>query len=150
MPAETCSWNGERGTGGAYGEHVGIEFAIDRQHRRHDHDVVAKTIFEERPDRTIDLASAQRAVLGGPAFTLDVAARDLARGIHLLFKFASQGKEIDTRARLLRCGDGGEDNVGVAVANDNTAVGLLSKLAGLDDQGTTPDLERHGFWHRYS
>jgi len=130
--------NGKRGTCAAYGEHVGVEFAIDREHGRHDHDVVAEAVFEERTDRTIHLTGAQGAVLGGTSFALDVAARDLARGIHLLFKFAGQGKEIDARAGLLRGGDGGKDNVRIAVADENTAVGLLSKLAGLDRQGATP------------
>jgi hypothetical protein len=142
--------NGEGRAGGANREDVGVEFAIDRKHRRHDHDVVAEAVFEERSDRTVDLARAQGAVLRWTAFALDVAARDLARGVHLLFEFTGQGKEIDTRARLLRCGDGCKDNVGVAVANDYAAIGLLSKLAGLDGQGATPDLERDGFWHKYS
>ena len=137
-------------TGAAYGEHVGIEFSIDREHRRHDHDVVAEAFLKERPDRTIHLTRAQRTVLGGTAFALDVAARDLARGIHLLFKFAGQGEEIDARARLLRGGDTGEDNVRIAVTDEDAAVSLLSKLAGLECQGATPDLERDGFWHKYS
>ena len=89
-------------------------------------------------------------MLGRTAFALDVAAGDLTGRVHLLFEFAGQGKEIDARAGLLRGGDGGKDNVRVAVADENTAVGLLSKLAGLDDQGATPDLERDGFWHKYS
>ena len=142
--------NGERRTGAAHGEHVGVEFAIDRQDRRDDHDVVAEALLEERADRTVDLTRAERAVLGRTAFALDVAARDLARGVHLLFELTGQGEEIDALPRFLRGGDGGEDNVGVAIADENAAVGLLSKLAGLDDQGATPDLERDGFWHKYS
>ncbi len=142
--------NGERRAGCAHGKHVGVEFTVDREHRRHDHDIVAEALFEQRTNRPVDLAGAEGAVLGRPAFALDVAARDLARGVHLFFEFTSQGKEIDTRTRLLRGGDGGKDNVRVAVADENTAVGLLSKLAGLDDQGATPDLERDGFWHKYS
>jgi hypothetical protein len=51
---------------------------------------------------------------------------------------------------LLRGGDGGKDNVRIAVAHENAAIGLLRKLAGLDGEGATPDLERDGFWHRYS
>ena len=89
-------------------------------------------------------------MLGRAAFALDVAARDLARSVHLFFKFTGQGKEIDSRTRLLRGGNGGKDNVRIAISDEDAAIGLLSKLAGLDDQGTTPDLERDGFWHKYS
>ena len=142
--------NGEGRAGRAHGQNVGVEFAIDREHRRHDHDVVAEAVFEERTDRAVDLAGAQRAVLGRTAFALDVTARDLARSVHLFFEFTGQGKEIDARAGLLRGGDGGKDNVRIAISDENAAIGLLSKLAGLDDQGATPDLERDGFWHKYS
>jgi len=45
--------------------------------RRDDLDVVAKAVGEQRTYRAIDLARAEHAVFGGPAFALDVAARIL-------------------------------------------------------------------------
>ena len=47
-------------------------------------------------------------------------------------------------------GDGGEDNVRVAISNERAAIGLLSKFAGLDDQRATADRESYGFGHKYS
>ena len=86
-------------------------------------------------------------MLGRTAFALDVAARDLAGGVHLLFVIAGEGEKIDPLTGLLRRRRGAEDDDLIAVADKSGAVGLLCKLPGLKDERTATDLERDGFWH---
>ena len=101
---------------------------IDRQHRRDDLHVVAEAVGEQRTDRPVDLARAEHGVLGRTAFALDVAARNLSGGVHFLFEFAGEGEEIDAFARFLRGGDGGEDDVGVAIADETRSRWLASQV----------------------
>ncbi len=107
----------ERGTGGANGQDVGVEFGIDRENGGDDLDVVAEAIGEQRPDRTIDLARGQHAVFGRTAFALDVATGDLTGGIHLFFEVARQWEKVDALAGLFGGGNSGKDDVLVAVAD---------------------------------
>ncbi len=86
-------------------------------------------------------------MLRRPAFTLDVAAWDLARGVHLLFVVAREGEEVDPLPRFLRRRGGAEDDDLIAVADESGPVGLLRKLPRLNDERTATDLERDGFWH---
>jgi hypothetical protein len=80
-------------------------------------------------------------VFGGATFALDVTARNFSGRIHLLFEVAGEWEEVDAFARFLGGGNGREDHIGVAVANQRAAVCLLRQFAGLDDQRATADLE---------
>ena len=129
----------ERGAGGADAEHVGVELGIDREHRRDDLNVVAKTVGEERTNRAIDLARADHRVLRRPAFALDVAAGDLSGGVHLLFEVAGQREKVDTFAGFFGGGDGAEHDVLIAITNQSGAVCLLREFAGFDDHRAPAD-----------
>ncbi len=117
--------NCERGAGGANREHVGVEFGIDRKHRRDDLNVVAEAVGKQWPDRTVDLARGKRGVFGRTSFALDVSSGDLAGGVHPFFEFAGEREEIDSFARLRRNSDGGENDVLLAVTDEGAAVGLF-------------------------
>ncbi len=140
----------ERRARGADRDDVAVEARVGGEDGRDDLDVIAETVGEQGPDRAIHLAGAQHAVLGRPAFPLDVAAGDLARRVHLLFVFAGEGEEVDSLTGLLRRRRGAEDDDLIAVAYESGPVGLLRKLPRLNDERTATDLERDGFWHWYS
>ena len=106
---------------------------LDRQHRRHDLHVVADALVEQRAQRTVDQAGGQRRLLGRTALALDEAARQLAHGIHLLFKIHAQREEILALARLLGGGRIDHDDR-VAQADDHGAVRLTAVLAKLQGQ----------------
>jgi len=106
-------------------EDVGIEFGIDREDRGDDLNVVLEAFGEQRTDRPVDLARGEHAVLGGAPLTLDIAAGNLSGCVHLLFEIAREWKEVDAFTRFLGGGNGGEDDVGIAVADESGTVGLL-------------------------
>ncbi len=89
----------------------------------------------------------EHAVLGRAAFALDVAARDLAGRVHLLFVIAGEGEEVDSLTRFFGRRGGAQDDDLIAVADESGTVCLLRKLARLDDELPATDLERDGFWH---
>jgi len=138
------------GAGGANREHVRIEFRVDRQHRCDQLDVVLVAFGEERTDRTIDLPCAQDAVFRRTSFAFDVPTRNFSGSVHFFFELTGEREEVDALTGLFGGGGGGEDHVLVAVAHEGATVCLLRQLAGLDDEGATPDLERDGFWHVFS
>src|SRR5690606_14285469 len=74
------------------------------------------------------------------AFTLEIAARDLAGGEGLFLVVDGQREEIETGLRLLGRHDGRENN-GLAVGSQNSAVSLTRDLAGLEDERTTAPLD---------
>ena len=63
--------------------------------------LVAEALGEERADRAVDQARDERLVLARPAFALEVAAGDLARGEGLFLVVDGEREEVD--ARLLAC-----------------------------------------------
>ena len=64
--------------------------------------LVAEAGGEQRPDRPVDQARGQHLLLGRPAFALEEAARDLARGEGLLLVVDGQREEIDAGLRRWR------------------------------------------------
>jgi len=139
--------DGERCARGHDGKGVGVQPRVGREDRRDDLDVVTETVRKKRTDGAIDLASRENGVFGRTSFTLDVAARNLAGRVHLLFVIAGEGEEVDSLTRFLRRRRGAEDDDLIAVADESAAVCLLRKLARLNDELPATDLERDGFWH---
>ena len=79
---------------------------VVRQRGRHDQGLVAVALVEQRADRTVDQARGQDLLLGGPAFALEEAARDLAGGERLLLVVHGEREEIEAGLRLLLEHDG--------------------------------------------
>ena len=73
---------------------VGVDFRIDRHHRRDDLHFVVEAVGEQRADRPVDQARGQRFLLRGPPFALEEAAGDLARGVGLFLVVDGQREEI--------------------------------------------------------
>ena len=116
--------------GGDHRQDVGVVLEIVREHM-HDHlGVAAPPIREQRPDRAVDQSGDERLALGGPAFTLEITARDAAGRVELLEVVAGERQEVDAFLRLLG-GDHGREQFAFAISGDDGAVGLASDLAGL-------------------
>ena len=80
---------------------VGIDFRIDRQHRRDDLHFVVEAVREQRAERPVDQAAGQRLLLGRAALALEEAAGDLARGVGLLLVVDGQREEVLAGLRRL-------------------------------------------------
>ena len=74
---------------------------------------------------------------GGPAFALDEAAGELAGGVGLLAVVDDEREEVAAVVGLAF--DGGDQDHGVAVADDDGAVGLLGEFAGFEDEVLAPN-----------
>ena len=105
---------------------------VDRQDRRNDLCLTAKTIGERRPQRAIDEPAGQDRLLGRTAFTTEERSGDLSRCVHALFYIDGEGKEVDSLPKAL-VGGGGDQNGGVASLYGHRTVCLTSEFAGSDD-----------------
>ena len=123
----------ERGRRGDHRHDVGIVLEVVRQRGHDDQRLVAIALVEQRTDRTVDQARGQDLLLGGPAFTLEEAARDLAGGESLLLVVHGQREEIEAGLRLLLEHDGGQHR-GAAIGRQHRAIGLARDLAGLEHE----------------
>ena len=63
--------------------------------------LVLEALDEERADRTVDETRGQRLLLGRTAFTLEVAAGNLAGGVRALLVVHGEREEIDAGLRGL-------------------------------------------------
>ena len=98
-PLERRARQGQRGGGRHQRQNIGIVLHVVRQ-RGHDHlGLVAPAVDEQRADRAIDQAGNQRLLFGRPAFALEIAAGNAARGIGLLLVIDGQRQEVDALAR---------------------------------------------------
>ncbi len=123
----------ESGRRGDHRQDVGIVLEVVRE-RGDDHQgLVAIALVEQRTDRTIDQARGQDLLLGGPSFTLEEAARDLAGGERLLLVVHGEREEIEAGLGLLLEHDGRQHG-GAAVGRQDRAVGLARDLAGLEHE----------------
>ena len=112
---------------------VGVVLHVVRQHGDDDLHLVLEAFDEQRADRPVDEAGGQRLLLGGPAFTLEEAAGDLAGGVGLLLVVHGQREEVDAGLRGLRGDDGGE-HAGLAILGEDGGVGLAGHAPGLELQ----------------
>src|SRR5690606_19972089 len=86
----------------------------------------------------------QGLLLGRTAFTLEVAARDLAGGERLFLVVDGQREEIQARLGLAAIDDGGQDH-GLAVGRQHGAVSLTGDAAGVQRQRASGPLDRLAF-----
>ncbi len=84
-------------------------------------------------DRTVDETRDERLLLGRTAFTLEVAAGDLARRVGPLLVIHGQRKEIDAGLHGLGADDGGQ-NAGFAILREHRGIGLTGHTAGFEGQ----------------
>ena len=139
---ERYARKGQRRRGGDNRDNIRIVLQI----MLHDGDdnlrVVLVAICKERADRAVDEAGNQRFLLGRTAFTLEVAARDLAGGESLFLIVDGQREEIETNLRLLGRDDRGEHD-GLAIGGEHCAICLTGDLAGFQDERTAAPLDFH-------
>ncbi len=121
----------ERSRGGDQCRNVGIILHVVRQHVDDDLRFVLEAVDEQRADRAIDETRRQRLLLGRPAFTLEVAARNLAGGVGLLLVVDGEREEIDAGFRALGAHDGRE-NARLAVLRKDCGVGLPRHVASFE------------------
>ncbi len=123
-------------------ENVGIVLHVMRQHGDDDLGLVAPAIDEQGADRTVDQTGNQRFLFGGPAFALEVAAGNAARGVGLFDVIDGQRQEVDAVTGCLRGDDGGEHD-GLAVSGEHGAIGLTGDLAGFEPERTATPVDFH-------
>ena len=121
-------------------QNVGIVFHVMRQHGDDDLGLVAPAIDEQRTDRAVDQAGNQGFLFGRPAFALEIAAGNAARGIGLFDVVDGQRQEVDAFAGRLGGDDGGEHD-GLAIGGEHGAVGLTGDLAGFKPEGTATPVD---------
>ena len=122
-------------------EHVVRGDEVGREHGADDLHLVAESLRPERPDRAVDHARVERCALGSLALTLEEAAGDLARGVHLLLDVDGEREEVDPFPGL-RSTNGGRENSRLAARDEDRAVCLLRKSAGGERDVVLAD--RHG------
>ena len=130
---ERDTGQGQRGGAADHGDDVGVVLQVVAEHGGDDLHLVAEALGEQRADRPVDQAADQHLLLGGPAFTLEEPAGDLAGGERLLLVVDGEREEVLARPGGFHP-DGGAQNDGVAVAGEHGAVGLAGDLAGFQDQ----------------
>ena len=80
--------------------------------------------------RAVDEARGEDLLVALAPLALEEAARDLAGGERLLDVVAGEGEEVEARA--LVAADGGDEDDALAVGDEDRAVRLLGKAAGLE------------------
>ena len=133
----------ERGGGAGNREHVGVVLLIGRQHQRDDLRLVAPASREQRPRRPIDTAARQHLLVGRLAFALEEPAGDAAGRVGVFAVVDRQREEVDPLAGV-RGAAGRHQHDGIAVPDDDGAVGLLGQLAGFEAEGLVADREFAG------
>ena len=131
----------DRARGGVHAGDVVRVRHVDGQDRDDDLDLVAVALLEGGPQRAVDQARGEDRGLARPALTPEEAAGDLARRVHPLFDVDREREEVDPLAGL-GTGAGGE-HLGLAVGDDDGAVGELGELAGLHRHVVRADGARH-------
>ena len=109
-------------------EHVGIVFAVGREHEGNDLGLALESVGEQRTDRAINLAAGENFALAGTAFALDEAAGNASAGVGVFAVVNGEREKIDAFAGIGVGGGGGENNV-VADAHNGGAVRLLGQFS---------------------
>jgi hypothetical protein len=121
----------QRGGRAKHRGNVGVDLRIERDDGRYDLHLVVEAFREQRANRPVDQARGESLLFRRTAFTLEEAARDAARGVGLLDVVDGEREEILVRVGVL-APDGGDEDDGVAHRNEDGAIGLARKAAGLD------------------
>ena len=131
--------DGDRDGSAQQSDYLGRVVIIVLEDGADDGNVVAQVFREQRTHRAVDLTGGQDRLLGRTALAAHEGAGDAAYGVHALLEVNGEREKVDAVARLCGCGSGNED-CGLAVANEAGAVCQLRHLAGLDGQLAAGDL----------
>ena len=130
---------GQRGGGADHGGNIGDVVGVYRHDRGHHGHIVAHALGKQRAQGPVDEAGSENGLFSRAAFAAVPAAGNVAHGVELLFKIHAQGEEVDTRARSLGHGAGGE-HAGVAIAHKARAGGLFGILAEFERERAAAQL----------
>ena len=115
--------------------YLGRVIRIVLQNGADDGNVIAQVLGEQRTHGAVDLAGSQDRLLRGTALAAHEGTRDTANCVQTLLEVNREREEVDAVAGLCRGGRGDQNN-GLAVANQAGAVCQLCQLAGLNNQRT--------------
>ena len=119
---------------------------VDRQRDRDQLGLAVPALGEERPQRAVDHAGDERALLAGAALALEEGSGDLARGVHALLDIHRQREEVDV-TRIP--GGRGAQHHGLAGAHDHGARGLLGHPARLERDLGSADVDGNPMHFRH-
>jgi hypothetical protein len=128
--------------GAVDGQDVRQVLHVGRQDGGDHVDLVAQALGERRPQRPVDQPGGEDGRLGRPALTTEEAAGDLAGGVHALLDVDGQGHEVELLFGMLGRG-GGDQQLGLAEADEHGAARLAGQLAGLQIEVTAADGALH-------
>ena len=101
-----------------------------KTHGLHLHFIVT-ALGEERADRTVGEAAGEDFLFGGPAFALEIAARELSGRGRFFAVIHGQREEVLAFLGFGR-GHGGHDHDGFTQLDRDGAVGLFGQFAGFN------------------
>ncbi len=130
--------DGQCGRSADHGEDVGVVLAVGGQDEDLDEDFIEITEGEEGADGPVDHAGGEGFLGGGASLAFDEAAGELAGGGGALAVIDGEGEEVGAGAGI--GGDGGGEDDGVAVTDEDRAVGLFREVTGFDREGFPVDL----------
>ncbi len=112
---------------------------IDGNGRRHDLHIIMVSVRKHGADRTVDQPGRQDGRFGRASLPAQETAGDPPGSVHLFFKINSQREKIHAFTGCIRPGCG-HDHSGLAVTDQNSAIGLFGNLTGFDGKGPAPQL----------
>ena len=115
-------------------DHVVRIVGIDGEHRLHNLHLIAQGVREERAQRAVDDAARENGLRARTAFAAEERARDLARGVHLLFHVDGQREEIVILLRAAAGGRGRQHHGVVVEIGGHRTISLLCEAARLKAQ----------------
>ncbi len=122
------------------GKPVGRDAGFER-HYRCDHLNFHEKVFgEQGTNGAVDKPACEHFAIGRPGFTLNVSARDAARGVELFDVIDAQREKILSGFGFFG-GGCGHQNLGVATRNEHGTVGLARNAASFDGDLFTINLE---------
>ena len=130
----------QRGRGAIDRHDVGVVLAVGGENERDDLGLHPVSGREQGAQRPVDQATGNRLLLGRAPFALEEASGNPAGGVGV-FAIVDGERQKVSRKRALLDASGDQDD-GVAEANQDRAVGLLGEPAGLEGEG--PGANRDG------
>ncbi len=128
----------QRHRGAVDGQDVRIVLAVGREAEGDDLGVGGVAFGEQGAQRAVDLAGGDDLLLRRPAFALEEAPGNAARGVGVLAIVDRQRQEVPLGGTfVLHAGRGEHDRI--AVADGAGPVGLLGQVTRFDDQGPRAD-----------
>src|SRR5438874_170871 len=127
-----------------YGNDIGVILAVCGEHHGDDLSFIAPGIREERTHGAVNQAGGEHFLFGGAAFALEETTGDFSSGVCVLAVVDSEGQEvavIDGRGHA-----GGGEHDGVAVARNNSAIGLFRNFPSFESQSAPTDFDGNAMW----